>query len=201
MSGVSVTVNDAQINAALSALRARVTDLKKPMTEVGGLLVTLTDLCFKGQRTPWGDKWEDLKASTLARRRKSGKGARILRDTGILANSISAQKPPFRVTSESVTVGTMTEYARIHQFGGDIERAARTGTMYFRQNKDGTVGNKMVKKSRSNFAQDVNIGAHKIHIPARPFLPIRPDGRVDLPERVLDSILETFQRHIQGALK
>jgi phage virion morphogenesis protein len=169
MSGVSVTVNDAQINAALSALRARVTDLKKPMTEVGGLLVTLTDLCFRDETSPWGDKWDSLKESTLARRRKGGEGARILRDTGRLAASFN-----YKASSSQVVVGTNVEYAATHQFGA--EKGA------FGKNKRGI----MIPWGK---------------IPARPFLPIRPDGRVDLPQDTFDDILDTFQRHIQGSLK
>jgi phage gpG-like protein len=69
-----------------------------------------------------GMRWQPLAASTIRRRRK-GKNRRgkvqILRDTGILFNSL-AQAQPFNVLSivpGVVTIGTEVPYARYHQSG------------------------------------------------------------------------------------
>ncbi len=194
MSGFSIEVNDRQVKAGLKALQSNLADLRPAMAGIGQTLVTATDLSFRGQKDPWGKAWTQLKAATLrARRKGKGKGgAKILRDTGRLANSIN-----YRADKTSVRVGTNVVYAAIHQFGGTIDRAARTGTVYFRQNKSGTVGSKFVKKAHSNFAQDTHIGAHRITIPARPFLPIR-NGSVDLPPDTLDDILDVVRLHLRS---
>lgn len=193
MSGFSIQIDDRALQAALRDLQLRLADLRPAMAGIGQALVTATDLDFRAQQDPWGKAWTRLSASTLRRRRKGrGRGGdKILRDSGRLANSIS-----YRAGKDSVAVGTNVVYAAIHQFGGTIARAARTGTVYFRHNKrTGTVGNKFVRRSRSNFAQDVNIGAHSISIPPRPFLPVR-GGRVDLPQDTLDDVLDILRLYL-----
>ena len=67
--------------------------------------------------------------------------------------------------------GTSVPYiAAIQEFGGSFKREARTQTVYFRQNqKTGEIGNRFVKKSKSNFSQDVDVGEHTVTIPSRPF--------------------------------
>ena len=198
MSGFSVQVDDAQVRAALAALSARMGDLSPAMRSIGQTLVAATDLAFRSQKDPWGQAWKPLAASTLRGRRK-GKGSgsdKILRDTGRLQNSLN-YRPGVTVGKDWVRFGTNVAYAAIHQFGGSIDVAARNATVYFRQNKrTGEVGNKFVKKGRSNFAQDVTIGAHKITIPARPFLPVRAGG--DLPADTRDDVLDILRRYLRS---
>lgn len=59
-------------------------------------------------------------------------------------------------------------YALIHEKGGVIHMPARTATIYRFISKNGSVGG-FVKKKKSNFATDHHVGAHDIHIPARPY--------------------------------
>lgn len=61
-------------------------------------------------------------------------------------------------------------YAAVNEFGGTINIPARQQTLYFKQNRDGTVGTRFVGKEASNFAQDVTIPAHSVTIPPRPFM-------------------------------
>ena len=194
----SVELDHAEVTAALGELQGRLASLRAPMAEIGQHLVTLADLSFRHERDPWGRAWQRLAASTL-RRRRTGKGkggAKILRDTGHLAKSIT-----YRADDRSVTVGTNVVYAAIHQFGGEIQHAARTSTLYFRQRKDGTVGNRFVRRGRSNFAQDVETRAHTVTMPRRAYLPISEGGEVDLPADAVSDILDTLARHLQGALR
>jgi phage virion morphogenesis protein len=190
MSGdsISISVNDAEVRAAFASLRSHLANLTPVMRSIGQGLRTNVDLCFRGEHDPWGVPWQHLAASTLRRRR--GTSAQILQDTRRLANSMT-----YRADSNSVSVGTNVEYAAIHQFGGDIQHAARTSTLYFRQRRDGSVGNRFVRRNRSNFAQDVTIGAHTTHIPARPFLPIR-NGRADLPPAWQADMLAILARYL-----
>lgn len=70
--------------------------------------------------TDWdGQPWQPLAASTVANRRKGSK--RILQDTGVLKNSITAT-----AGKRSLTFGTITPYAGIHQFGGNAGRGGRS---------------------------------------------------------------------------
>lgn len=63
----------------------------------------------------------------------------------------------------------VAQIAAVQEFGGEIDVPAREQEIYFKQGKNGVVGNKFVKKSKSNFSQTVNVPAHKIVIPPRPF--------------------------------
>lgn len=114
MSGFSITVEDAEIGAALDRLEASLGDLSAPMASIGQVLVTLADLSFRTQSDPWGRAWAALSRVTLKRRR--GTTAHILRDTNRLANSLT-----YRAERNSVTVGTNVIYAAMQQFGGTRE--------------------------------------------------------------------------------
>lgn len=161
MSGITISVDDRRIQESLRALRDRIGNLKQPLSEIGQTLVTLTDLSFREQRDPWGNAWKALAASTIARRRKgprAGNSDQILRDTGLLANSINYQSNNSRV---EVGYNVQVEkYARIHQLGGKAGRG------------------------------------HKVTIPARAYLPIRPDGTADIPANTINEILDILHRHL-----
>lgn len=78
---------------------------------------------------------------------------------GILENATN------RETGEPIA-----PYAAVNEYGGTINIPARQQTLYFKQNRDGTVGARFVRKETSNFAQDVTIPAHSVTIPPRPFM-------------------------------
>ncbi|WP_281083908.1 hypothetical protein [Klebsiella quasivariicola] len=59
--------------------------------------------------------------------------------------------------------------AATQEFGGEIEVPEHEQDIYFKQNKNGTIGNKFVKKEKANFSQTVTVPAHKVVIPPRPF--------------------------------
>jgi phage virion morphogenesis protein len=120
---LTITVNDAQVMAALEMLRARAADMKPVMTDIGEELVSRILDSFEREATPYGDKWAPLKPATIlgrARRFKTGKAKqsavanpRILQDTGTLRTSIEIQS----VGSDHVNVWSRVEYAATHQFG------------------------------------------------------------------------------------
>lgn len=66
----------------------------------------------------------------------------------------------------------LAKIAAIHEYGGTINMPARTQTIYRQVSADGSLkaGGRFVKRSRSNFASDHAVAAHKIRIPERPFL-------------------------------
>ena len=61
-------------------------------------------------------------------------------------------------------------YAFANEFGATIPVAAQSRQVYFKRNRDGSVGNRFVKKSKSDFAQWATRGAHSIKIPERSFM-------------------------------
>jgi len=123
MSGVSVTLDDREVQRLLNRLRARVDDMTPVMDMIGSALADNIRLTFHDGRDPWGRPWAPLSPATLAKRRKgNGSGEdRPLRDTGRLMNSII-----HHATRNSVTVGTNVEYAATHQYGARKGQYGRT---------------------------------------------------------------------------
>lgn len=190
---INIRVEDSQVQALLNRLSASVRNMSPALKEVGDALKTNIQLGFNAEKSPYGDAWAKLKPATLKARRKKGAGAKILRDTGRLVNSITRS-----ADANSVTVGTNVPYAAIHQFGGTIDHAARSIRVRLR-----TV------KGRTRFAKDSHKRARIIwgeakawfvNIPARPFMPIRA-GKADLPTSWQNEIATILNRRIAEAVQ
>ncbi|MGL5344842.1 MAG: phage virion morphogenesis protein [Plesiomonas sp.] len=89
-------------------------------------------------------------------------------------------------------VGTNVKYAAIHQFGGTINIATRSQRSYYKQRKDGTINNRFVRKSRSNYSEWHTIPNYKITMPARPYL--------QLTNEDVNTLQETTQNYLQGLI-
>lgn len=164
MAGVTLEFDNA---AALAYIQAAADALGNPeplLRDMGEYLLIAHDTRFASQSAPDGTPWQALSPSYLRRKRKNQD--KILRLDGYLANTLR-----YQVSGGELLFGSDRPYAAIHQFGGEIQIAARSQQAYFRRDgKTGEVGNRFVAKRKSNFAQWVSMGPYSIHIPARPFL-------------------------------
>lgn len=152
--------------AALAVINEVAQAMGRPeplLDDIGHYLREQTEDRFKRQQAPDGTPWQALTPRYQRRKRKNGDKILVL--DGWLSSKFTHQ-----VHGDELLVGTNRVYAAIHQFGGVIDVAARSQQAYFRQGKNGEVGNSFVSKRKSNFAQWVTIGAYQIRIPARPFL-------------------------------
>lgn len=113
MTGIRVEVRADETQALLTELYRRTGDVRPALDAIGQILVSNTQLRFVDQKDPDGQAWKQLSSVTLARRRKKGAGAQILRDTGRLAGSISHRLGG----NGAVELGTNVVYAGTHQFG------------------------------------------------------------------------------------
>lgn len=184
MSGFTITIDDAQVRTALAKLVNRVSDMTPIMEDIGRALGNLTEDAFQAE----GPGWPQLRPATV---KKRGSAHPILQVSGGLAGSITHGGD-----ATGAWVGASKIYAAIQQFGGEVKHAARASTVYFRQNKrTGAIGNRFVRRSRSNFAQDVTIGAHTTIISPRPYLPMTDDGELtpEAQKEVLDIASEAFR--------
>jgi len=109
---IDVEIDDQSTRDLINELKRRMGNLTPVMEAVGQIIQSGTQQRFVDQQAPDGTPWEALSQVTLDRRRKAGKGAQILRDTGRLMNSIS-----YRVNGDSVSVFTNVIYAPTHQLG------------------------------------------------------------------------------------
>ncbi|PZO64594.1 MAG: phage virion morphogenesis protein [Paracoccus denitrificans] len=153
-------------------------DRRQPFfAEVGQKLADSTRARFRSQTAPDGTPWTPLRPATIKARLRSGRAAiSILRETGALVGSIS-----HAATNDDVQIGSTSEYAAIHQLGGNIDMPARRQTLYFQKLKKGA-GRRFAKKHKATSTQDVDRKAHSITIPARPFLGISKQDQQDIFE-------------------
>lgn len=178
MTGISLKA-ELDATEAQAKLRAMIGLMgrKRPFFEdVGNLLVASIGRRFRAERAPDGTPWAPLKPATIkARMKRRRSKISILRETGRLAGSIN-----YKAGDDEVRVGSPDERAAIHQLGGIIEMPARVAKIYRRKAKDGAVGRRFVKKKKANVVTDVSITAHRITIPARPFLGISAEDQADI---------------------
>ncbi|HCB2353220.1 TPA: phage virion morphogenesis protein [Escherichia coli] len=171
-----ITYDIGDFERSLGELIKRLDNREPLMRELAAAMGDAVEENFAQQGRPEWMGW----SPAYARKRAGGK---ILQKSGRLASSITQFS-----TNDEAVVGTNVKYARIHQEGGEIRIAARSQRAYYRQHKNGSVGNRFVKKSRSNFSQWNTIGAYTITMPARPFLHLTEDD-VDRMETTAENYL------------
>lgn len=178
MSGamLEVTFDASAVGQALEQLVERLGSLRTPLLDIAEYLHQSTDSRARRQISPDGTPWAPLSPRTLARK----KGNKILRESGALLDTLRHQ-----VNGDDLSFGTDRPYGAIHQFGGKVEHAARSQQVYFKE-KGGVVGNRFVKKSKSNFAQWVTHGARSVEMPARPYLGLSTEDEAEILEIVSD---------------
>ncbi len=163
MSGASIIVEDNAVRSALAEL-GQLGAGGKALKWVGVEVATQTRARIDaGGPDPDGNPWKPLNPAYAATK----KGAGLLRELGMrggLQGSIT-----WRVTGDTVQVGSNKIYAAIHQFGGVITPKSAPALVFH-------LGARLVK-------------VRKVRIPARPYLGLSAGDRGDL-ERLLISQIE-----------
>ncbi|MGR3822473.1 MAG: phage virion morphogenesis protein [Salipiger marinus] len=164
--GFNTELRDADARRALEEMLQRMENKRPFYAAVGQRMVDSTTERFDLENAPDGTPWAALRAATIkARERRKQIPVVKLRAEGHLKGSI------YHVaTAEEVRVGSPVEYAAIHQLGGTINKPARQAKIYRKKDEAGQVGRRFVSKDDANHVTDVTIPAHKITIPARPYL-------------------------------
>jgi len=152
--------------ARITVAMRRGRDMTPLMQRISGILGSGIERNFEAEGRP---KWPDLAESTKKARARRGKWpGQILQVSGHLATSVQEFFSPTRAGA-----GTNKIYAAIQNFGGTIIQHPRSQKVYFRANeKTGEIGNRFVRKSKSNYSQWATSGERRITIPARPFAQI-----------------------------
>jgi len=112
-------VDDKKVVALLKRAGEKAKNLRIPLKRCGILMLGSIDKNFKAEGRP--KRWAPLSPMTIAMRRKKGRGAKILQDTGMGKGSIVYEV----VSNQKVQIGTRRDYMRIHQEGGSIKIPAR----------------------------------------------------------------------------
>lgn len=112
-------INDKKVVALLKKSKEKAKDLRIPLKRCGILMLRSIDKNFRAEGRP--KRWAPLSPMTIAMRRKKGKGAKILQDTGMGKGSIVYEV----VSNQKVQIGTRLDYMRKHQEGATIKIPAR----------------------------------------------------------------------------
>lgn len=178
MTSFTVTVDDKAVQAKLTELSGRLTNIDPVLKKIGDDIVYRTKRRFETSTDPAGQPWKPNSAATLAMLadRLSGQKSKVKKDGSLNAAGLRAyaNKKPliesgdlFREFHTAVSKGTLTvsntmKYAAIHQFGGKAGRGL------------------------------------KVTIPARPFLPIHKDGTLYPAEQ--SEILKAINEYLMDGL-
>lgn len=173
---LDVTMDSSAVGRELERLVERLGSLRTPLSDIAEHLIISTDERARRQIAPDGTPWAPLSARTLARKKNN----KILRESGALLDTLRPQ-----VSDHELQFGTDRPYGAIHQLGGKIEHAARSQQVYFKE-KGGVVGNRFVKKSKSNFSQWVTHGARVTEMPARPYLGLSSEDEAEVLRIISD---------------
>lgn len=169
-------------------------DMSPVMRSISQELHRQTEKNFAAEGRP---KWLGIKP------RKGREGGSILQDSGQLAASIT---PSHDATS--ATIGSNKVYAAIHQLGGEINKPAQSRLVRHRTDAKGNLlRTEHFKGKGLIFAKDSHKravsrwfeqGAHTIHMPARPFLPIDAQGQLqpEAEENILGLVNDYLSRVI-----
>jgi phage virion morphogenesis protein len=177
--GIRIAISDQPVLAALDRLEAATNNRADAENAIGAYLVTSTQRRFEKEAAPDGQPWKRLSPRTASQRvgRNGRRGHdNILRVTRRLEQSIV-----YAVDDHEIAWGSNVVYAAIQHLGGEIEQPERQQTIY--QNYDAktdTFDARFRTKRRSNFARDVKVKAHKVAIPARPYLGIDDADRAEI---------------------
>jgi len=166
MGGLIVEIHSEELRRHLEKVADRIGN--KALLAAAGSIVresVRTNFAAGGRPT----KWKAIKA----------RDGQPLRDTGRLQNSITSQ-----VSGDAVYVGTNVKYAAVHQFG------AKKGSF-------GTVVARVREHQRTRGGKTYTVRPHTRKqrlpwgdIPARPFLMVHDEDRVEIEAILADYIIE-----------
>ena len=90
---------------------------KPLMQTLGNILQNEIEASFENESSPFGQKWQALKPSTIRQKQKLGKSSNILRSDGNLADKWIVKADDKRAAVSNNTNKNGFAYGLVHQFG------------------------------------------------------------------------------------
>lgn len=87
------------------------------MQTLGNILQNEIKASFENESSPFGQKWQALKPSTIRQKQKLGKSSNILRSDGNLADKWIVKADDKKATVSNNTNKNGFAYGLVHQFG------------------------------------------------------------------------------------
>ena len=105
------------IEVKLKKLQDIGTNTKPLMQTLGNILQNEIEDAFENETSPFGQKWAALKPSTLKQKTRQGKGSKILRSEGYLADRWITKADSDQVSVSNNIKKNGFAYGLTHQFG------------------------------------------------------------------------------------
>lgn len=176
--GITLTVTRQDVDTTLDRVDRVARDPSPIMADISGYLVTASQRHIERERGADGQRWPELSPRT-AKQRVGGRrrGYRtMLRVSARLYQSISPDHGP-----DFAAAGTNLPQAALLHFGGTVQREARRQTIYQHYDaRTDTFDPLFRNRRRSNFARDVDVGAHAITVPARPYMYVDDEDAAEI---------------------
>jgi phage gpG-like protein len=176
MTAFKIDVTDGPVIAALNQLAASCADMTPAMRAIAGVLERQTEDNFAAQSGPLG-KWPALAQSTIENRvgRLASNTKGGWRKDGRLSKSMANRATGIKILQDKGRL-----IASVTPFWSDTEAGIGSNAIYAAIHQLGGMAGR----------------AHRVTIPARPYLPMFPDGR--LQAGLEDDVLAEIQRHFIG---
>lgn len=197
MSGVSVTVQDAEVVAELKRLQSALTDMLPVFEEIGHGWRSFADLCFREESDPWGHAWEQLSETTLIGRGKDAVGGR----GKSLAERSRVKLITKKGNTKSKALRAMLSAKILHDTGRLASSITYSATAKsLKLGTDVIYGAAQFLGMKKGYAGTMRNGSPIPwgDIPPRPAIPIRPGGEVALPDQWRDFALEVLRDRLAG---
>lgn len=169
---LTADLNTAEAQAKLRDLIDRLDNRLPFFRGVGDTLAASTRRRIGTGKAPDGSALTPLRPATIrARARKGQTPIQILKGNTKRSGTPLAGSIGFDASNSEVRIGATVLYAAIHQLGGTINKPAGTRWMH---------GRRFAKREKFPDGKDVAIKAHRIKIPARPFLGVSKEDQEDI---------------------
>ena len=188
MAGVTISAR-GNLPQVLEGYEERIRNMRPAMEAVAEVLIELVSTSFVKEESPWGTPWKGHSVTTqilgakggLFGRGRGGGSEALLVDTGAHKNSFYGSATASR--AEVRSGGRAAKYGHVHQFGNPQNRLPNVAPGVFAARKG--------RKARANFPP-------LAPIPPRPFMPLLPNGKTDLPAETSAEIRATLIDWISG---
>jgi phage virion morphogenesis protein len=186
----------SQINSVINSLKKKFIPTKQLMLSIAEEMnmSARMNILNQGKDVPGG--WAPLKPATIRAKERKGFPDNMLQQTGMLLRSLQSSS-----TENTAIVSINKRYAAIHNFGGVINMAARTRTLFHRTDAKGNLlrqksDERLLVFAKKNHKRKVayTFGqkAYKIIIPKREFMVLTPQYKTNIIRLIRQHIISTM---------
>lgn len=166
--------NDDDFQRRLNELSRGLENRRDLFQKLSRVFLNKIKLCFKQSKDPLGVQWKPI----------HHREGQPLLDSGILRRSINST-----TLKDSFKIGTATEYAARHQFGGVMKVTIPAHTRKITKAFGRPVPEKVV-----------NVKQHERNsfVHARPFFPVNKNGDLELPRSWIEATLRNGEKWLNN---